>query len=87
MEEKMGEIRPRLKLIAKREFDIVKSKYGFKNKIKQKEIEEQISRAEDLDVLALTVAPGSGLKILNVKILNEKNEAIFTELLKIGVSE
>ncbi len=83
----MDEVKPRLKLITRREFDIVKAKYGFKDKAVQEVIEKQIKGASPLDVLALTIIPGSGLKILDVKILNEKNEAVFIDLLKTGITQ
>lgn len=75
-------IKPILKLIAKRDFDIVKDKYEIVS-LASKEI---INGAQPLDVLALTVIPGSGLKILDVKILNEQNEDVFLQLLKEGIS-
>jgi len=76
-------IKPRLKLIAKRDFEVVRSKYDFVSEAS----EETISKAQPLDVLALTVIPGSGLKILDVKILNEKNEDVFLRLLEEGASQ
>ena len=83
----MEDIKPRLKLIAKRDFELVREKYGFKSEDVQKTVEEKIEQANALDVLALVVVPGSGLKILDVKILNEENEDIFINLLKQGISE
>lgn len=75
-----NELTPRLKLIAKRDFDIVKFKYTIVNP----NVEKSINEAKPLDVLALKIIPGSGLKILDVKILNENNPQIFLELLKEG---
>jgi len=75
--------RPRLKLIAKRDFVLVRSKYTFVSEAPKAIIES----AGPWDVLALTVVPGSGLKILDAKILNEKNETVFLQLLKEGISE
>ncbi len=75
----MNEIKPRLKLIAKRDFDFVRRKYIFKDK-EAKEIE----KAKPLDVLALTIVSDSVLRILDVKILNEENQKEFIELLKHG---
>ncbi len=75
-------INPRLKLIAKRDFASVEKKYTIVSLDSKKIIES----AKPLDVLALKVISGSGLKILDVKILNENNEDVFLELLKEGVS-
>ncbi len=80
----MEEIKPRLKLITRRDFDFVKQKYAYEDTESKKNIEEKIYSAKPLDVLALTVMPGSGLKILGVKILNEKKESDFIDLLKTG---
>lgn len=73
-------ITPRLKLIAKRDFDLVRGKY----KIMNEGVDSVIGGASAWDVLALTIVPGSGLKILDVKVLNEKNEAVFLKLLREG---
>lgn len=62
------EIQPRLKLIAKRDFDIVRNKYKFASD----GAKALVDGASEWDVLALTVVPGSGLKILDAKILNEQ---------------
>ena len=75
-------IKPRLKLIAKRDFEIVRSKYTFVSETPR----EIIEKADDWDVLALTVVPGSGLKILDVKILNERNVEVFLKLLREGIN-
>lgn len=75
-------ITPRLKLIAKRDFDIVRTKYRFDNN----KVELLVNSASEWDVLALTVVPGSGLKILDAKILNESNQANFIKLLQEGVA-
>lgn len=72
---------PRLKLIAKRDFEVVRGKYKFTTEVSQ----QIVDSAQPLDVLALTVIPGSGLKILDAKILNESNEAVFLKLLKEGI--
>jgi hypothetical protein len=77
------QIKPRLKLIAKRDFEIVRNKYQIISEASK----QLIHSADPFDVLALTVVPGSGLKILDVKILNEKNEAVFLRLLKEGIPE
>lgn len=74
------ELTPRLKLIAKRDFDIVKFKYTIINTSDEKVIGE----AKPLDVLALKVIPGSGLKVLSVQVLNEASPEVFLELLKKG---
>ena len=77
------EIQPRLKLIAKRDFDIVRSKYKFVNE----GAKALVNGASEWDVLALTVVPGSGLNILDAKILNEQSEAVFLKLLQEGIAE
>ena len=76
----MEKIEPRLKLISKRDFEEVRDKYTFTSG----NFEKIIDGAQSLDVLALTVMPGSGLKVLDVKILNEKKEEVFIKLLKEG---
>ena len=75
-------INPRLKLIAKRDFDIVSGKYNFANDGAR----AIVNSAEAWDVLALTVIPGSGLKILDAKILNEKSQSNFMKLLQEGIA-
>lgn len=77
------DIKPRLKLIAKRDFDIVRTKYKFVGEAP----EQIVNSAQPWDVLALTTIPGSGLKILDAKILNESNEVTFLQLLREGISE
>jgi len=77
------EIVPRLKLIAKRDFDLVRSKYRFVTEAPKLIVES----AQPWDVLALTVGPGSGLKVWDAKILNEQNEAVFLQLLREGIQE
>lgn len=77
------DISPRLKLIAKRDFDLVRNKYKFANEGAR----TLIDSADAWDVLALTVVPGSGLKILDVKILNEKSPSVFLKLLQEGIAE
>ena len=72
------EIKPRLKLIAKKDFELVRSKYKFVSEAPKQIVEN----ARDWDVLALTTIPGSGLKILDAKILNEE---VFLQLLKEGI--
>jgi len=80
------EVKPTLKLIAKRDFEFVKEKYGYFDEETKNRVESEIAGAKPLDVLALTTKLGSGLKILDVKILNEENEDVFIELLVKGVS-
>tara|TARA_Y100000310_G_scaffold271803_1_gene286441 strand:+ start:47 stop:292 length:246 start_codon:yes stop_codon:yes gene_type:complete len=75
-------ISPRLKLIAKRDFDIVSGKYRFAND----GAKAIVNSAEAWDVLALTVIPGSGLKILDAKILNERSQSNFMKLLREGIT-
>ena len=75
------EPKPRLKLIAKRDFDIVRTKYKFQSETPKTIIES----ADPWDVLALTVIPGSGLKILDAKILNEESQTTFLRLLREGI--
>lgn len=70
-----------LKLISKKDFEIVKGKYKFENA----EAEALIRDATDKDALALKVTTGSGLKILGVKILNEDKPELFAELMSKGV--
>lgn len=77
------DVPPRLKLIAKRDFDIVRSKYKFANEGAR----ALVDGASEWDVLALTVVPGSGLKILDAKILNEQSESVFLKLLQEGIAE
>jgi len=79
----IDEISPRLKLVAKRDFDLVRNKYKFANE----GIKAVVDGAGAWDVLALTVIPGSGLKILDVKILNEQNQSVFLRLLQEGIAE
>jgi len=74
-------ITPRLKLITKRDFDLVRTKYTFVSEVHK----DVIRTADDWDVLALTIIPGSGLKILDVKILNEQSGEVFLRLLKEGL--
>mgnify|MGYP001596412399 FL=1 len=77
------QIKPRLKLIAKRDFDLVRNKYRFDSEAPRQIIES----AGPWDVLALTIISGSGLKVLDAKILNENNEIVFLQLLREGISE
>lgn len=79
----INKISPRLKLIAKRDFDLVRGKYKFSNEGARALVES----AQEWDVLALTVIPGSGLKIIDAKILNEKNQANFMKILQEGIVE
>jgi len=74
---------PRLKLITKRDFSIVSGKYKFENEGAR----AIVNSAEEWDVLALKVIPGSGLKILDATILNEKNQTNFIKLLQEGIGE
>ncbi len=77
------EITPRLKLIAKRDFNLVRGKYQFADE----DAKTIVNNAGDWDVLALTVISGSGLKILSAKILNEQNQNTFMKLLEEGVEK
>ncbi len=78
----MEEIKqPRLKLISKSDFELVKGKYGIVNDA----VNPIIAGALPTDILALKVIPGSGLKILGAKILNEDSEEFFTQLMIQGV--
>lgn len=70
-----------LKLISKKDFEKVKSKYTFE-KI---EDEKLVGQATDKDALALKVTTGSGLIILGAKILNENTSDLFAELMSKGV--
>lgn len=70
-----------LKLISKKDFDVVKDKYKFENE----EAENIVGTATDKDALALKVTTGSGLRILGVKILNENTPDLFAELMSKGV--
>jgi len=76
---------PRLKLISKNDYEGVKNKFAFFNEEKELNLLPIIASAKPSDVLALTVVQGSGLKILNVEILNEGKEDLFLKLLKEGV--
>jgi hypothetical protein len=78
---------PRLKLISKHEYGVLKDKYAFFNQEVKTKLNPIIEAAAPSDVLALTVVEGSGLKIMNVRILNENTEDVFIELLKEGVGE
>ena len=79
----MSDSKPELKLFTKVEFLKVKDKY--------EEIYEDaqtvIDNANDSDVLVLTVKEGSGLKVLDAKIIDENNEDLFIQILKEGVAE
>ena len=77
----MEEMKPTLKLMTKQDFDVVKNKYHSDSAVAKKAIEE----AKPLDVLALQVIPGSGLKILDAKIFNEDKEEVFLKSLREGV--
>jgi len=79
----MGDNNLSFKFIAKRDFDTVKAKYSY-FEISKEKVESIIAKADPLDVLALTITPGSGLKIVDVKILNENTEDVFMQLLKDG---
>lgn len=70
-----------LKLISKKDFELVKDKYKFENA----ETENIVKQATDKDALVLKVTTGSGLKVLGVKILNENNTDLFAELMSKGV--
>lgn len=70
-----------LKLISKKDFDLVRTKY----KIENPEAEKLISQATANDALALKVTTGSGLKVLGVKILNENSTELFADLMSKGV--
>jgi len=76
-------IAPRLKLITKRDFNLVSGKYKFAHD----GVRAIVNSALDWDVLALKVIPGSGLKILDAKILNEQNQSNFIKLLQEGIGE
>ncbi|MCK5233469.1 MAG: hypothetical protein KAJ91_01500 [Candidatus Aenigmarchaeota archaeon] len=77
----MGNMQPTVKLITKRDFLVVENKYHDVSD-KAKAI---IKGADPLDVLALSVVPGSGLKILDAKVFNEENDEVFLDSLKNGV--
>ena len=70
-----------LKLISKKDFEMVKSKYKFESE----EAEKIVGQATDKDALALKITTGSGLKILGAKILNENTPELFAELMSKGV--
>ena len=70
-----------LKLIAKKDFDTLHSKYKFENENVKKIVEQ----AKPTDALALRVTTGSGLKVLGAKILNEETPELFAELMSKGV--
>jgi hypothetical protein len=76
-----------LKLISKHEYEALKSKYDFFSQEIKIRLTPIIAAAAISDVLALTVVEGSGLKILDVKVLNEEKEEVFIKLLKEGVGE
>lgn len=76
-------ISPRLKLITKRDFDLVSGKYRFANE----GVRAIVKSADEWDVLALKIIPGSGLTILDAKILNEKSQSNFIKLLQEGIGE
>ncbi len=78
---------PRLKLISKNDYEEVKNKFDFFSDEKKASLSPIIASAQPSDVLALTVVQGSGLKILNVEILNESKEEVFIKLLKEGVGD
>ena len=77
---------PQLKLISKSDFEYVRKKYDFFSEANKSELEKSINDASPSDVLALSVITGSGLKIIDVKILNEQNEEVFVKLLKEGAT-
>ena len=70
-----------LKLISKKDFEMVKSKYKFESE----DAEKIVGQATEKDALALKVTTGSGLKILGAKILNENTPDFFAELMSKGV--
>ena len=70
-----------LKLISKKDFDLVKSKYKFENE----EAESIVRQATNSDALALRVTIGSGLIVLGAKILNENTPELFADLMSKGV--
>jgi len=78
---------PRLKLVSKNDYTFLKEKFSFFNEAKETQLAPVIASAQPSDVLALTVIPGSGLKILDVKILNEGTEEVFLKLLRDGAGE
>ena len=77
----MEEMKPTLKLMTKQDFEVVKTKYHDTSDAAQKVIDH----AKPLDVLALQVVPGSGLKILDAKVFNEEKEEVFLKSLREGV--
>ena len=70
-----------LKLISKKDFEMVKSKYKFEDA----NAEKIVAQATEKDALALKVTTGSGLKVLGAKILNESTPELFAELMSKGV--
>ena len=75
------ESKEQVKLITKKDFDSIKTKY---KEIKP-EAQSVIDGAKnDLDILALAVQEGSGITVLNAKIMNEDNEDIALKLFKEG---
>ena len=66
----MGDNNLSFKFIAKRDFDTVKAKYSY-FEISKEKVESIIAKADPLDVLALTITPGSGLKIHFPKALHK----------------
>ena len=78
---------PRLKLVSKHEYLELKDKYAFFNDLAETNVAPIIEAAAPSDILAFTVVEGLGLKIMDVKILNEQKEDVFIKLLKEGVGE
>jgi len=70
-----------LKLISKKDFDALQSKYTFENE----EAKTIVTQAKLTDSLALKVTTGSGLKVLGAKILNAETPELFAELMSKGV--
>lgn len=69
-----------LKLMTRKDFEAVRDKYTPITE----QINSLIENAGQMDVLALSVSPGSGLKILDVKVFNENKQDVFLEILKQG---
>ena len=70
-----------LKLISKKDFNLVKGKYTFESE----EAEKIVGQATDKDALALKITTGSGLIVLGAKILNESTPELFANLMSKGV--
>jgi len=71
-----------LKIVCKDEFEKFRGKY----KEVSVNAQEVIKTAKLDDALILKVAPGSSLRVLSAKVLNEDSEETFDNIMKQGVN-